>query len=150
LLEALNFEGFVDCKLLIQEYVEHSEQVYKLYAIGPNYFGIEIRESIPHDRIINSEKGFAFDSQGKFLKTDYTYFTTESRLDVAKTAEFIALFTDKFKMLLFGIDVIITKEGRHLVIDCNYFSSYTGIPLDELASKFDSLYEEIKPRVVAK
>lgn len=53
-------------------------------------------------------------------------------------------------MLLFGIDVIVTKDGRHLVIDCNYFSSYTGIEQQVLASKFDSLFDEIKPRVIVK
>jgi hypothetical protein len=67
-----------------------------LYAIGPNYFGTEIRESIPHDKITNSEKGFAFDSQSKFAKEDYTHYNTVSRLDIAKTSEFIQRFTEKF------------------------------------------------------
>ena len=53
-------------------------------------------------------------------------------------------------MHLFGIDVIITKDGRHLVIDCNYFSSYTGIEKSKLASQFDALFEEIKPRELVK
>lgn len=51
---ALNFEGFLASNLVIQEYLEHSEQVYKLYVIGPNYFGSEIRESVPHDEIMAS------------------------------------------------------------------------------------------------
>ena len=47
--------------------------------------------------------------------------------------------------MLFGVDVIITPDGRHLVIDCNYFSSYKGIDIDVLAEKFDSFFEEVKP-----
>lgn len=51
--------------------------------------------------------------------------------------------------MLFGIDVIITKDGRHLIIDCNYFSSYNGLEIDHLACKFDSLFEEVKPTMQA-
>jgi glutathione synthase/RimK-type ligase-like ATP-grasp enzyme len=54
LRQALVFEGFLESNLLIQEYIEHSEQVYKLYAIGPNWYGSEIRHSIPHTDIIKS------------------------------------------------------------------------------------------------
>jgi hypothetical protein len=49
--------------------------------------------------------------------------------------------------MLFGIDIIITADGRHLIIDCNYFSSYTGMELPVLASKFDSMFEEVKPQL---
>ena len=48
--------------------------------------------------------------------------------------------------MLFGIDVIITADNKHLVIDCNYFSSYNGIDPNELMAKFDSLFEEMKPK----
>ena len=51
---------------------------------------------------------------------------------------------------MYGVDVIITKEGKHLIIDCNYFSSYTNIDNALLATKFDSLFEEIKPKPLVK
>ena len=112
----------------MQEYIEHSEQVYKLYAIGPNYYGSEIRHSIPHEEItLSGDHGFRFDSQHKFKPEQFKQYSQVSRLDQAKTADFIKQFTAKFQMMLFGIDVIITKDGRHLVIDCNYFSSYNGL-----------------------
>lgn len=43
------------------------------------------------------------------------------------TQEFVKRFTEKFQLMLFGIDVIIGSDGRHLIIDCNYFSSYNGL-----------------------
>lgn len=127
------FEGFKDCEIIIQEYIEHSEQVYKLYGIGPNWFGYEIRHSVPHDKILESnDNAFVFDSQVKFNKSDFHYFNTDSRLDKTLSDQFVKIFTEKFQLLLFGIDIIITKDGRHLVIDCNYLSSYSGIDLKVL------------------
>lgn len=44
--------------------------------------------------------------------------------------------------MLFGLDVVIDAEsGKHFVIDCNYFSSYTEFDQKLLAQKFDELYE---------
>ena len=43
--------------------------------------------------------------------------------------------------MLFGIDIVITETGKHQIIDCNYFSSYTEFDLGLLAAKFDELYE---------
>lgn len=57
-------------------------------------------------------------------------------------------FVNKLKLYMYGVDVIITSEGKHLIIDCNYFSSYTNIDNALLANKFDSLFEEIKPKLL--
>jgi glutathione synthase/RimK-type ligase-like ATP-grasp enzyme len=43
------------------------------------------------------------------------------------TKELLAKFTKEFQLYLYGIDIIITKDGKHLVIDCNYLSSYTNL-----------------------
>jgi hypothetical protein len=57
------------------------------------------------------------------------------------TKVFLSKFVEYFDLNFYGIDIIITKDGRHLVIDCNYFSSYGGFDEALLASKFDSLFE---------
>ena len=67
-------------------------------------------------------------------------------MDDAMTKVFLSKFVEYFDLNLYGIDIIITKEGRHLVIDCNYFSSYTGFDEALLASKFDLLFERQKPK----
>jgi hypothetical protein len=75
-----------------------------------------------------------------FTLDQYHYFNKESRLDEAMTGVFVDKFAKLFGLNLFGIDIIITSEGKHLVIDCNYFSSYDNLPEAELAAQFDKLY----------
>lgn len=41
--EALAFHGFSNSELIIQEYVEHLEQVYKLYTVGANFYAVDVR-----------------------------------------------------------------------------------------------------------
>lgn len=94
----------------------------------------------------SGDNAFVFDSQAKFQASDFFHFNTESRLDVKKTETFIRKFTEKFDLYLYGVDVIITKDGRHLVIDCNYFSSYRGLGVQLLSKQFDSLFEETKAK----
>lgn len=126
LISALSYDGFKNQSVLVQEYENHQEQVYKVYALGPNWHGIEIRHSVP-ERLINNSagKGFQFDSQVKFNKSDFTLFTNFSRVNNELMTEFIAAFSAEFNLMLFGIDIVITNEGKHQIIDCNYFSSYT-------------------------
>lgn len=47
LREALQFEGFQGQHLLFQEWLEHYEQLYKLYCVGPDNFDFVIKTSIP-------------------------------------------------------------------------------------------------------
>ena len=58
------------------------------------------------------------------------------------TKVFLSKFVEYFDLNLYGIDIIITKDGKHLVIDCNYFSSYGGFDEALLASKFDLLFQD--------
>ena len=55
--------------------------------------------------------------------------------------EFIKAFSYEFNLMLFGLDIVINERGQHLIIDCNYFSSYTEFDEGLLAKKFDELYE---------
>ena len=45
-------------------------------------------------------------------------------------------------MNLYGIDVVVSDDGIHHVIDCNYFSSYNGIPESEISQAFDDFITE--------
>lgn len=49
--------------------------------------------------------------------------------------------------MLFGIDIVVTENNKHQIIDCNYFSSYTEFDEDLLATKFDELYEFAQTRL---
>lgn len=53
------------------------------------------------------------------------------------------LFVERFGITLYGIDILVCEDtGKHLIIDCNYFSSYTGISIDEIIVGFDTLISE--------
>lgn len=62
LFEALSFPGFNEKLLLIQEYVEHQEQVYKIFAIGPDWYRSNIVKSIPHDLVVGSPSAFQWEN----------------------------------------------------------------------------------------
>jgi glutathione synthase/RimK-type ligase-like ATP-grasp enzyme len=64
------------------------------------------------------------------------------------TKELLAKFTEEFQLYLYGIDIIITKDGKHLVIDCNYLSSYTNLEQETIMQAFDRLYEELLEKPV--
>jgi hypothetical protein len=49
MLEGLNFAGYADSEILIQEYRKHYEQVYKCFGVGPNWYRFDIKKSIPHN-----------------------------------------------------------------------------------------------------
>ena len=61
--EALAFEGY-DGELLIQAYVGHYEQVYKVYGVG-DWFMPCIRKSLPHSELM-SKDAYKFSSQKKW------------------------------------------------------------------------------------
>lgn len=47
LRKALTFEGFTGEHLLMQEWLKHHEQLYKLYCVGDKHFDFCIKTSIP-------------------------------------------------------------------------------------------------------
>jgi hypothetical protein len=52
--EALAFEGYQGCKILVQQYVAHYEQVYKIYGVGGDWYRFDIRKSLPQGKIANT------------------------------------------------------------------------------------------------
>jgi len=95
------------------------------------------------------DRGFKFDSQVAFSASDYKKLVTESnesRLNSKHMDEFIKAFSSEFNLMLFGLDIVISDSGKHLIIDCNYFSSYTEFDERLLARKFDELYEFAQTR----
>jgi hypothetical protein len=60
--------------------------------------------------------------------------------------EFFKAFAPSIGISLYGVDIIVEKAtGKHLIVDCNYFSSYRGINETDLAEAFDSLFEKRMP-----
>ncbi len=96
---------------------------------------------------MKSKSAYPFDSQKKFEPGLFTKFSkTESRVDKELMTKFFAAFYKEFNLKIYGVDIVIDEEtGVHYVIDCNYYSSYTGTPEEELTNVFDGLiYRELK------
>jgi len=69
-----------------------------------------------------------------------------SSIDERYLSEFISAFCAEFNLMLFGLDIVISESGKHHIIDCNYFSSYTEFDEDLLATKFEELIEFIETK----
>jgi hypothetical protein len=81
-----------------------------------------------------------FDSQVAFATEDFKKFDRTFRADKDKLKAFFKKFVPEFKLSLYGVDIVIDeRDGRHLIIDCNYFSSYTGIDRKTLGDAFKNL-----------
>ncbi|TNV73298.1 hypothetical protein FGO68_gene5525 [Halteria grandinella] len=149
LREALKFEGFQGEHLLIQEWVEHHEQLYKLYCCGPKHFDWVIKTSIPIKLVTSAENGaFFFQTRMKFLPESFTSFTTEQRIP----EPIFELITREvgvgyFNLNLFGVDILIEEGSGHVyLIDINYFSSYDGLKRMNVREAFRDLIRSKVPK----
>ena len=88
-----------------------------------------------------SDDCVTFDSQIPFEDDKFVGFSkTDNRTNKEATDLFFKHFVPKFGIALFGVDIIVEENtGRHLIIDANYFSSYTNIAESEITLGFDSL-----------
>jgi hypothetical protein len=56
---------------------------------------------------------------------------------------FFKRFVPEFSLSLYGVDIVIdSRDGRHLIIDCNYFSSYTGVSREVLGKALSNLVQK--------
>ena len=125
--------------------------MYKIYGVGGDWYRYDIRKSVPDSRLKGVD-ALKFDSQVPFKDEDFTeYSATENRLDIPKVNEFFKAFAPSVSLSLYGVDIVVEKTtGKHLIIDCNYFSSYRGINETDLAEAFDALFEKRRPKAPAK
>lgn len=142
MLEALDFEGFRNARLLVQAYLPHKERVYKVYGLG-QWFTAPVRRSIPDD-LMRSAPAYKFDSQEKFDPKQYKeYDENDCLLDMPMMKKFFEKFPAEFNMVFYGIDVIVdTRDGSHNIVDCNYMGNYYLIEFDELCVEADKLISD--------
>ena len=90
---------------------------------------------------MTSKNAYKFDTSKPFPIDQFTKFDPNlNRLDKAKTDIFFKCFVKETNLNLYGVDIIIDeRDGRHLIVDCNYFSSYAKIKNPELVNAFDKL-----------
>ena len=142
LRDALGFEGYDNCSLLIQAYAPHYEQVYKVYIIK-DWFNAEIRLSLPESLLFAADY-YAFDSQISFDRKHFKEFDPELDRLNPLVSTFVVNFSNYIGLTFYGIDILVSKkDGRHLVIDCNYLPNYPKVPPEELVTRIDSWLDDV-------
>ena len=146
LRRALDFEGFHHEHLLMQEWLRHHEQLYKLYCVGGKHFDFCIKTSIPQRLVEESEGGaFFFQTRMKFLPESFTQFSADECRLSEEVLQIVArdIGVQYFHLHLFGVDILVQEEtGCVYLIDINYFSSYDGLKRLNVQESFRDLIRE--------
>ncbi|KAL5703472.1 inositol-1,3,4-trisphosphate 5/6-kinase [Ranunculus cassubicifolius] len=123
---------------VVQEYVDHSSLLYKLYVLGEKVF-YSVKNSTPNSDvflssyekdghkpiIFNSLKSLPIAAKKKSDDDDY--------LDVELATEAANWLRKKLSLTIFGFDIVIQQGSRdHVVVDVNYLPSFKEVA-DEVA-----------------
>ena len=119
LYAALN--EFGSDETIIQEMVQHSGLVYKVFVIGSDYSTTR-RESLPPP----TQDYHIYDS-GKL--SEHPCGESDWELDDSIVQRVNRKVQMASGMTLFGYDIVVERNtGCHVIVDLNYFPSYHGFP----------------------
>ncbi|KAL8199572.1 hypothetical protein R6Q57_013140 [Mikania cordata] len=134
--KAADFTGLsVPLPAVVQEYVDHSSILFKVYVLGEKVF-YAVKNSMPNANILNnsSEKnGFKpllFDSL-KTLPIDGNKKLSETGpdLDVGLVIDAATYLRRVLDLTIFGFDVVIQDgPSDHVIVDLNYLPSFKEVP----------------------
>ncbi|CAN4076186.1 unnamed protein product [Withania somnifera] len=142
---------------IVQEYVDHSSTMFKLYVVGKKIF-FAIKKSTPNaDTLIKlaEEKGLKpllFDSL-KSLPVDKDKLQKRQnednkRIDHELVTDAANWLRRVLNLTVFGFDVVIQEgTGDHVIVDVNYLPSFKEVP-DEVA--IPTFWEAIKEKLIGK
>lgn len=133
--KADDFTGLsVPLPAIVQEYVDHSSRLFKIYVLGEKVF-YAIKNSTPNANILknssekNGFKPLLFDSL-KSLPIDGNKKPSEiGDLDIGLVTDAANYLTSVLDLTIFGFDVVI-QEGTvdHVIVDVNYLPSFKEVP----------------------
>ncbi|KAJ8755535.1 hypothetical protein K2173_019333 [Erythroxylum novogranatense] len=142
---------------LVQEYVDHSSTLYKIYVLGEKIF-YAIKNSTPNaDILIKSSKcnglrPLLFDSL-RSLPVNYSGVGNSPKdgnhsfdLELVTTAA--NWLGRKLDLTIFGFDVVIQEgSGDHVIVDVNYLPSFKEVPDDVAIPAFwGAINQKLKSR----
>ena len=106
-------------ELLTQQFIFHSEKLYKVFCIGDAFFAFSRPTLSPK---ING----VFDSQTAFKNLPQVQggVTTE---ELNTLSEIGRLIDKELGLRLFGFDAVRNEMGRFVVVDVNYFPSFNEV-----------------------
>jgi glutathione synthase/RimK-type ligase-like ATP-grasp enzyme len=141
---ALKFQGFQNTHLIFQEWIQHHEQLYKQYCIGPKHHDYIIMTSVPQ-QLIDKTDAFFFETKMKFQAADFTKFDPNEDRMTQEVRQVIAeqICVGYFGLNLVGVDMLFEENtGNIYLIDVNYFSSYKGLAHLDVEAAFKELIAE--------
>ena len=131
LLEAETSHIFRNQNHILQEYINHDERIYKVYAIG-DQLAIQQKQSLPNlsdksisDNCINFHSQASFKDLPEFQQFIKGFETSEIDLEIIKTMW--KKLGKELKLSLVGFDLIKeTSTNVYYLIDINYFPGFKG------------------------
>ncbi|KAK1425761.1 hypothetical protein QVD17_21119 [Tagetes erecta] len=113
---------------VVQEYVDHSSTLFKMYVLGEKIF-YAVKSSISNADILkkSSEKPLLFDSL-KSLPIDGNK-KQQPDLDIGLVTDAATYLRRVLDLTIFGFDVVV-QEGTqdHVIVDVNYLPSFKEVP----------------------
>ncbi|EEF33297.1 inositol 1,3,4-trisphosphate 5/6-kinase 4 [Ricinus communis] len=137
---------------VVQEYVDHSSTLFKIYVLGEKVF-YAVKKSTPNVDILMklSEKNglgpLIFDSL-KSLPTGSEDSCTESHFDIGLVTDAANWLARKLDLTIFGFDVVIQEDTHdHVIVDVNYLPSFKEVPNDVCIPAFwDAIKKKLESR----
>jgi len=87
-----------------------------------------VKKSIPHSAYASKDP-FFFQTSTKFEESQFTkYKSTPDSLNTDLVRALIQEFNRQFDLSVYGMDILVDEnDGKHYLIDVNYFASFGGI-----------------------
>ncbi|XP_035839535.1 inositol 1,3,4-trisphosphate 5/6-kinase 4 isoform X3 [Helianthus annuus] len=132
--KAVDFLGLsVPLPAVVQEYVDHSSTLFKMYVLGEKVF-YAVKNSTPNADILknssekNGSKPLLFDSL-KSLPIDGSKMKEQPDLDIELVTGAATYLRRVLDLTIFGFDVVIQEGTRdHVIVDVNYLPSFKEVP----------------------
>ncbi|XP_076921913.1 inositol 1,3,4-trisphosphate 5/6-kinase 4-like [Bidens hawaiensis] len=140
--KAADFIGLsVPLPAVVQEYVDHSSTLFKMYVLGKEVF-YAVKKSTPNADVLrksSEENGFKpllFDSL-KSLPIDGSKDKEQPDLDIGLITDAATYLRTVLDLTIFGFDVVI-QEGTHdhVIVDVNYLPSFKEVSNDQAIPAF--------------
>ncbi|XP_078152668.1 inositol 1,3,4-trisphosphate 5/6-kinase 4 [Carex rostrata] len=113
---------------IIQEYVDHGANIYKVYAIGNKVFHA-VRKSLPNSAslLASGISPITFNSLKNLPVADQAESSVDA-LDIDLVEAAAHWLRERLGLTIFGFDAVIQENtGDHVIVDLNYLPSFKEV-----------------------